>query len=71
MDYKTIAGDMVVRDRQDEERKIAPLKPSDGAIIIDSTNMSVFGGSRENDSCNQGCTPLEVKDCKWLLKQVF
>lgn len=40
-DYKTIAGDLIVRDRQDRERKIAPLKASEDAIIVDSTNMSV------------------------------
>jgi cytidylate kinase len=40
-DYKTVAGDLVVRDRQDQERKIAPLKASEDAIIVDSTCMSV------------------------------
>ena len=40
-DYKTVAGDLVVRDRQDQERKIAPLRASEDAIIVDSTCMSV------------------------------
>jgi cytidylate kinase len=40
-DHKTVAGDLVVRDRQDQERKIAPLKASEDAIIVDSTCMSV------------------------------
>jgi CMP/dCMP kinase len=40
-DYKTVAGDLVVRDRQDQERKIAPLKASEDAIIVDSTGMNV------------------------------
>lgn len=40
-DYKTIAGDLVARDRQDQEREIAPLKASDDAIIVDSTRISV------------------------------
>jgi CMP/dCMP kinase len=40
-DYETIAGDLVARDRQDRERDIAPLKPSEDAIIVDSTRMSV------------------------------
>ena len=40
-DYKTIAGDLVARDRQDQERDIAPLKASEDAIIVDSTRMSV------------------------------
>ena len=40
-DYKTIADDLVARDRQDRERDIAPLKASEDAIIVDSTTMSV------------------------------
>jgi cytidylate kinase len=40
-DYKTVAGDLVLRDRQDQERKIAPLRASEDAIIVDSTCMSV------------------------------
>ncbi|HUH67256.1 MAG TPA: (d)CMP kinase [Syntrophales bacterium] len=40
-DCKKIALDLAVRDRQDTERSIAPLKPAHGAIVIDSTNMSV------------------------------
>jgi CMP/dCMP kinase len=41
VDHRTIAGDMVARDRQDQERKIAPLKAAEDAIIVDSTAMSV------------------------------
>ena len=41
VDYETIAGDLVARDRQDRNREIAPLKPSEDAIIVDSTRMSV------------------------------
>ncbi len=40
-DYKTVAEDLVIRDRQDQERRIAPLKASEDAIIVDSTCMSV------------------------------
>jgi CMP/dCMP kinase len=40
-DYKTIAGGLVARDRQDQERDIAPLKASEDAIIVDSTMMSI------------------------------
>lgn len=40
-DYKTIAADLIARDRQDQERDAAPLKASEDAIIIDSTRMSV------------------------------
>jgi cytidylate kinase len=41
VDYKKVAEDLVVRDRQDQERKIAPLKASEDATIVDSTKMSV------------------------------
>jgi cytidylate kinase len=41
VDYKTVAGDLLVRDRQDQERKIAPLKASEDATVVDSTRMSV------------------------------
>jgi cytidylate kinase len=40
-DHKTVAGDLVVRDRQDQERTIAPLKAPEDAILVDSTCMSV------------------------------
>ncbi|HET6461429.1 MAG TPA: (d)CMP kinase [Syntrophales bacterium] len=40
-DYKTIAADLIARDRQDQERDAAPLKASEDAFIIDSTRMSV------------------------------
>ncbi len=42
-DYEEIRRDMIVRDRQDQGREIAPLKPSQDAIIIDSTNISISG----------------------------
>lgn len=42
-DYKLIQKDMMKRDRQDKERAIAPLKPPQGAIIIDSDNLSIPG----------------------------
>jgi len=40
-DYQEIKRDLIVRDRQDQEREIAPLKVSQDAIIIDSTNITV------------------------------
>ena len=39
--YELIQQDMRTRDKQDKERELAPLKPPDGAIIIDSDNLSV------------------------------
>jgi len=40
VEYKTIQKDMFARDKQDKQREIAPLKAPDGAIIIDSDNLS-------------------------------
>jgi cytidylate kinase len=41
VEYKSIQKDMLTRDNQDKQREIAPLKAPDGAIIIDSDNLSV------------------------------
>jgi len=42
-DYQKIKKDMIVRDQQDQEREVAPLKASQDAVIIDSTNISISG----------------------------
>jgi len=42
-EYSGIQKDMMARDDQDSQRKIAPLKASPDAIIIDSTGLSVEG----------------------------
>ncbi|MCE5211952.1 MAG: (d)CMP kinase [Deltaproteobacteria bacterium] len=42
-EYELIQKDMQVRDEQDKKREIAPLKAPDGAIIIDSDNLSIQG----------------------------
>lgn len=39
-DYKTILMDLKLRDERDQNRSIAPLKPADDAIIIDSSDMT-------------------------------
>ena len=39
--FEEVKRDLIIRDRQDSERKIAPLKPSKDSITIDSTNMSI------------------------------
>jgi CMP/dCMP kinase len=41
IEYKSIQKDMLIRDNQDKQREIAPLKAPDDAIIIDSDNLSV------------------------------
>jgi cytidylate kinase len=43
VEYQAIQKDMMARDYQDSKRKIAPLKASADAIIIDSTELSVEG----------------------------
>jgi cytidylate kinase len=40
-DYESVANALILRDTQDRERLIAPLKPAVDAHIIDSTNMTV------------------------------
>jgi cytidylate kinase len=40
-DYQEIKRDLIIRDQQDREREIAPLKASQDAVIVDSTNISI------------------------------
>ncbi len=39
--FAEIEKDIIVRDKQDRERAIAPLKPAPRAVLIDSTSMTV------------------------------
>ena len=39
-DYQQVERDLLIRDRQDRERKAAPLQTPRDAIIIDSTDMT-------------------------------
>ncbi len=39
-DKKTILADIIERDKRDTTRKVAPLMPAHGAIVIDTTSMS-------------------------------
>jgi CMP/dCMP kinase len=41
VEYKSIQKDILIRDNQDKQREIAPLKATDDAIIINSDNLSV------------------------------
>ena len=43
VEYMAIQKDMMARDNQDSQRKIAPLAAAVDAIIIDSTGLSVEG----------------------------
>ncbi len=40
-DYATILAQIIERDRQDASRALAPLRPAEDAIIIDSSRMSI------------------------------
>ena len=41
--YQNVKKDLMMRDRQDREREIAPLKVPDGAFIVDSTHVPAEG----------------------------
>ena len=33
--------DIIIRDRQDMEREIAPLKQAEDAVLVDSSDMTI------------------------------
>ena len=39
-DYESVKADVAVRDRQDTERELAPLRKPPGAVLVDSTALS-------------------------------
>jgi CMP/dCMP kinase len=47
IDFQEIRRDLIQRDRQDREREIAPLIPSEDAVVIDSTNMTISNVVKE------------------------
>lgn len=40
-DLNQIEQDIIIRDRQDMERKIAPLKQAEDAVLVDSSDMTI------------------------------
>ncbi len=40
-EYESIQRDIIARDQQDKQRELAPLKAPEGAVIIDSDNLSI------------------------------
>ncbi len=40
-DFDQIEQDIIVRDRQDMEREIAPLKKAEDAVLVDSSDMTI------------------------------
>ena len=41
LDRRKIEQDIAARDKQDMERKIAPLKKADDAVLVDSSDMDI------------------------------
>lgn len=40
-DFDTTLAEVKARDAQDEGRAVAPLRPAEGAVIVDSTELSI------------------------------
>ena len=40
-DFNKIEEDIIIRDRQDMEREIAPLTQADDAVLVDSSDMTI------------------------------
>ena len=40
-DFDQIEQDIIIRDRQDMEREIAPLKKAEDAVLVDSSDMTI------------------------------
>ena len=40
VDYETVLKDVIARDEQDMNREIAPLKPADDSIVVDTSGLS-------------------------------
>ena len=40
-DFEAILAEIKERDERDSTRKIAPLKPADDALIVDTTGLSI------------------------------
>ena len=40
VEYNKVLENAIIRDKQDMERKTAPLRPAEDAVIVDTTNMT-------------------------------
>lgn len=47
VEYNKILDDVIKRDKQDTERETAPLRPSEDAVIVDTTSLDFDGSVRE------------------------
>ena len=41
VEFERVLTDIVERDERDQNRAIAPLRPADDAIVLDTTNMTI------------------------------
>lgn len=41
LSYEEVLADIIKRDEQDKNRKIAPLKQADDAVLVDTTNLTI------------------------------
>ena len=46
-DYTKVLTDIVKRDYNDSNREIAPLKPADNAVIVDTSDMTLEESVKE------------------------
>ncbi|NMA38380.1 MAG: cytidylate kinase, partial [Papillibacter sp.] len=40
-DFDEVLSEMIMRDSNDSSRAVAPLKPAEDAVIIDSTGLDI------------------------------
>ena len=40
-DFEAILAEIKERDERDSTRKIAPLKPADDAVVVDTTGLTI------------------------------
>ncbi len=40
-DFAAVRSEMAERDRRDASRDVAPLRPAEGAVVLDSTNLTI------------------------------
>ena len=41
VEYKDVLEDLIERDYNDSHREIAPLKPAEDGVIVDTTNLNL------------------------------
>ena len=39
VNIESLIGEVKARDRRDESRKVSPLKPADGALLVDNSDL--------------------------------